>query len=144
MEQEIEKILASIEHKELSSIKSYEEINYIRNTVLDDVFNDFMDYPKNGDNREEYKRILKEDECMYIDYKELEKNDEIYYLDYFVFYNIKLVRARVTSVYEDRGYLNVCIDSEEAYRSIKLDSIIFKVLSDEDKAKISLVEIINS
>lgn len=144
MEQEIENILASIEHKDLSSIKSYDEINYIRNKVIDDVFNDFMDYSKNGENRDEYKRILKEDECMYIDYKDLEKNDEIYYLDYFVFYNIKLVRARVTNIYEDRGYLNVCIDSEEAYRSIKLDSIIFKVLSDEDKAKISLVEIINS
>jgi hypothetical protein len=144
MEQEIEKILASIDHKDLSSIKSYDEIHYIRNKVIDDTFDDFMDYPKNCDNLDEYKKLLKEDECMYIDYRDLEKNDNIYYLDYYIFYNIKLVRARVTNIYEERGYLNIYIDSEEIYRSIKLDSIIFKVLSDEDKAKISLVEIINN
>lgn len=141
MEQEIEKILSSIEHKDLSDIKSFEEIKFIRKKVLKDIFEDFIEYPKNQENYPIFEKMLDEDECMYITEPELIKDDMIYFVDFFVFYNIKFRKARYISSSEDSILIHM--DEEQNYRRIKIDSVLFKILSDEDKAKISLVELLN-
>ena len=141
MEKEIEQILASIEQKDLSKIKSFEEIEYIRKNALYDALSDFIDYEKNQNKYREFIEILDKEECEYILPIDLKKDDIIYYLDYYIFYDIKLVKARVTSINTIQHQINICID--DTYKKIKYDSVIFKKLSDEDKAKISLIEILN-
>jgi hypothetical protein len=143
MEKEIEDILASIEERDLSKIKSLDEIKYIRKCALYDTLSDFIDYEKNKNKYDEFLTIIDNEECEYILAGDLRKNDIVFYLDYYIFYDIKLVRARITSVDMANECVNICIDDEELYKKIKIDSVFFKKLSDEDKAKISLVEIIN-
>ena len=140
MEKEIENILASIEHKDLSDIKTFDEIKYIRNKVLDDVFKDFMDYKLNLDNREKHRQTLEEDECTYVTPDELERNDIVYFIDMFVFYNIKLVKGRFVSIKDKEPLINIEVEEDGVYKAMPLDTIIFKKLGDEDKAKLSLVE----
>lgn len=143
MEKEIENILASIEERDLSKIKSLDEIKYIRKCALYDALIDFIDYEKNKNKYDEFQTIINNEECEYILAGDLRKNDIVFYLDYYIFYDIKLVKARITSVDIAKECVNICIDDEELYKKIKIDSVFFKKLSDEDKAKISLVEIIN-
>lgn len=140
MEKEIENILASIEHKDLDDIKTFDEIKYIRNKVLNDVFDDFMDYKLNPNNREEHRATLDEEECMYVTPDELEKNDIVYFVDMYVFYNIKLVRGRFVSIKSKEPLMNIEVEEDGVYKALPLDTVVFKKLSDEDKAKISLVE----
>jgi hypothetical protein len=145
MDKEIENILASIQERDLSKVKSFEEIKYIRKKALYDALSDFVDYEKNQNKYEEFATIIESEECEYATLEDLNKNDIIFYLDYFIFYDIKLVKARVTSVdtTPDRECINICIGEEETYKKIKINSIIFRNLTDEDKAKISLIEILN-
>ena len=142
MEKEIESILASIEKRDLSNIKSLDEIIYIRNKVLGDSLSDFIEYEKNKNKYSLFNKILQDNECEYASISAIKKNDIIYYLDYYIFYDIKLIKARVTSVHIDEEYINIKLE-EDNYKKIKPDTIMFRMLTDEDKAKISLIELLN-
>ena len=142
MEKEIESILASIEKRDLSNIKSLDEIIYIRNKVLGDSLSDFIEYEKNKNKYSLFIKILQDNECEYASISAIKKNDIIYYLDYYIFYDIKLIKARVTSVHIDEEYINIKLE-EDNYKKIKPDTIMFRMLTDEDKAKISLIELLN-
>ena len=142
MEKEIESILASIEKRDLCNIKSLDEIIYIRNKVLSDSLSDFIEYEKNKNKYSLFNKILQDNECEYASINDIKKDDIIYYLDYYIFYDIKLVKARVTSVHIDEEYINIKLE-EDNYKKIKPDTIMFRMLTDEDKAKISLIELLN-
>jgi len=143
MDKEIESILSSIEERDLSKIKSFDELAYIRKKVLYDSLLDFIEYEKNTNKYEQFIPIIEREECEYTLPEDLNKNDIIFYLDYFIFYDIKLVKARFTSLDTKRNTINICIDEDETYKKIKHNSIIFRKLTDEDKAKISLIELLN-
>ena len=84
-EQEINKILDSIEY---SSFGSYQELETQRNLAIDKVFERFMNYDKNIENKEEALEELENYQYLYID--DLKPGDFVRYFNTKIFYNLKL------------------------------------------------------
>ena len=141
MEEIIEEILSEIEYKKLYTFK---EIASLREENLNNIFKDFIEYPNNHDNYKNILSIITKDEYQYVDPDQLKKNDIILYLDLNMFYNLKPYKARVASVLIKDNHLKIRVFTENSTYKILNNKIkLFKLLSDEDKVRISLYEAIN-
>ena len=141
MEEIIEEILSEIEYKKLYTFK---EIASLREENLNNIFKDFIEYPNNHDNYKNILSIITKEEYQYVEPNQLKKNDIILYLDLNMFYNLKPYKARVASVLIKDNHLKIRVFTENSTYKILNNKIkLFKLLSDEDKVRISLYEAIN-
>ena len=98
MEQEIQNILSNITETEY---KSFDEIEELKNLVIDKVFSDFMNYEVNKENKEQAKRVLRDYE--FVDIEDINVGDYLKYFNIRAFYNLRLVDAGVVLKKYDNG-----------------------------------------
>lgn len=135
MDKEIEKILSSIKHKEVRSLKEIREINY---QAIDDAYCEFMEFEQNHLNKKEVKQKL--DMYEFIPYEYLNVGDYIRFFDKRFFFNMKLHNGgKILSIRNDR-LLIWAINKRRLW--VKFDNYIFRKLTEEDFAKIKLIELI--
>jgi hypothetical protein len=135
IEQEIENIVNNIYHKDITSL---DEIEKIRNIVIDRAYEEFIVYDDNLQNLNEAKMELEEYEFV-SDPAELQPGDEIKMPDFKHFFNMKLLDLGFTRVNSDG---TIHIRQGTAYKDIQCE-FVFRKLTEEDKIKISLVQAIN-
>lgn len=142
MEEIIEEILSEIEYKKLYTFK---EIATLREENLNNIFKDFIEYPNNNDNYKNILSIITNDEYQYVDMDQIKKDDIIIYLDLNMFYNLKPQKARVASLVTKDKNLKIRVFTEKStYKILNYNKVkIFKLLTDENKVRISLYEAIN-
>lgn len=135
IEKEIENIVNNIYHKEITSL---DEIQKIRNIVIDRAYEEFMIYEDNAQNIYEAKMELDEYEFV-SDPAELQHGDELKMPDFKHFFNMKLIDLGFTKVNPDGS---IHIRQGTAYKDIPCE-YIFRKLTEDDKIKISLMQAIN-
>ena len=128
IEKEIENIVNNIHHKE---ILSFNEIENIRNIVVDKAYEEFMIYPDNEQNIFESKNELEEYEFV-SDPNDLQPGDEIKMPDFKHFFNMKLLDLGFTRLNPDG---TIHIRQGTAYKDIPCEYVFIK-LTEEDKIKI--------
>ena len=133
MEKEIENILLSIKKIE---IRTYADIKKIREQAVDDIFEDFMCYPRNQVNIKKIKDEL--DGFELVNIENLLKNDTIKYCNKLIFYDIEMCECRVIN-HRPNNAFSVRMHGTDAWKELR-DGPFFKKLTEEDKVKISLIE----
>ena len=98
MEQEIQNIISNITETEY---KAFDEIEELKNLVIDKVFSDFMNYEVNKENKEQAKRVLRDYE--FVDIEDINVGDYLKYFNIRAFYNLRLVDAGVVLKKYDNG-----------------------------------------
>ena len=138
-EEEINKILDSIEY---SSYGSYQELESQRNLAIDKVFERFMHYDKNIENKEEALEELENYQYLYID--DLNPGDFVRYFNSKIFYNMKLCLGGivVNNNYENKGL--VLIKSPTKKYLVVKSKIFFKKLKKDDLVKMRLMDMVNN
>lgn len=138
-EQEINKILDSIEY---SSFGSYQELETQRNLAIDKVFERFMNYDKNIENKEEALEELENYQYLYID--DLKPGDFVRYFNTKIFYNLKLCLGGVVinNNYENKGL--VLIKSPVKKYLVVKSKIFFKKIKKDDLVKMRLMDMVNN
>lgn len=138
-EEEINKILDTIEY---SSYGSYQELESQRNLAIDKVFERFMHYDKNIENKEEALEELENYQYLYID--DLNPGDFVRYFNSKIFYNMKLCLGGivVNNNYENKGL--VLIKSPTKKYLVVKSKIFFKKLKKDDLVKMRLMDMVNN
>lgn len=138
-EEEINKILDNIEY---SSYGSYQELESQRNLAIDKVFERFMHYDKNIENKEEALEELENYQYLYID--DLNPGDFVRYFNSKIFYNMKLCLGGivVNNNYENKGL--VLIKSPTKKYLVVKSKIFFKKLKKDDLVKMRLMDMVNN
>ena len=138
-EEEINKILDNIEY---SSYGSYQEVESQRNLAIDKVFERFMHYDKNIENKEEALEELENYQYLYID--DLNPGDFVRYFNSKIFYNMKLCLGGivVNNNYENKGL--VLIKSPTKKYLVVKSKIFFKKLKKDDLVKMRLMDMVNN
>jgi hypothetical protein len=135
MESEISKIISNIKHKE---VRSLAEIRKTNMQAVEEAYAEFMEFEQNHYNKEEVKTKL----AMYefVPYEHLTGGDYVRYIDKKFFFNMKLDNGgKILSIRKDKMLL-WSIKKKRVW--IGLDNYIFRRLTEEDFAKIKLVELI--
>ena len=128
----IENIIKSISKTE---IRTFTQINELINEAVDDIYDDFICYPRNPDNKMEGLDVLKE--YQIIQYSELYKGDDVAYFKTNEFWNIKIIVGKVVGQ-NKHGYYSVKLKGNKIV--YVLPKYIFRKLTDEEKFKIQLIE----
>lgn len=138
-EEEINKILDSIEY---SSYGSYQELETQRNLAIDKVFERFMHYDKNIENKEDAIEELENYQYLYID--DLKPGDFVRYFNSKIFYNLKLCLGGVVinTNYENKGL--VLIKSPVKKYLVVKSKIFFKKIKKDDLVKMRLMDMVNN
>ena len=138
-EEEINKILDSIEY---SSYGSYQELETQRNLAIDKVFERFMHYDKNIENKEDAIEELENYQYLYID--DLKPGDFVRYFNSKIFYNLKLCLGGVVinTNYENKGL--VLIKSPIKKYLVVKSKIFFKKIKKDDLVKMRLMDMVNN
>lgn len=135
MESEISKIISNIKHKEVRTLAEIRETNM---QAVEEAYSDFMEFEQNHQNKEEVKTKL--DMYEFVPYEHLTGGDYVRYIDKKFFFNMKLDNGgKILSIRKDKMLL-WSIKKKRVW--IGLDNYIFRRLTEEDFAKIKLVELI--
>ena len=135
MESEISKIISNIKHKEVRTLAEIRETNM---QAVEEAYSDFMEFEQNHQNKEEVKTKL--DMYEFVPYEHLTGGDYVRYIDKKFFFNMKLDNGgKILSIRNDKMLL-WSIKKKRVW--IGLDNYIFRRLTEEDFAKIKLVELI--
>lgn len=135
MESEISKIISNIKHKEVRTLAEIRETNM---QAVEEAYDDFMEFEQNHQNKEEVKTKL--DMYEFVPYEHLTGGDYVRYIDKKFFFNMKLDNGgKILSIRKDKMLL-WSIKKKRVW--IGLDNYIFRRLTEEDFAKIKLVELI--
>ena len=135
IEAEIENIINNVHHKEIYSFK---EIAKLREIVIHKAYEEFLMYPENSQNLQE--SILELEDYEFVDDPEnLIQGDEIKMPDFKHFFNMKLLDLSFTRLNNDG---TIHIKQNSAYKDIPCE-FVFRKLTDDDKIKISLMEVSN-
>ena len=137
MDAEISKIISNIKHKEVRTLSEIRETNLY---AIEEAYADFMEFEQNHKNKELVKTKLNFYE--FIPYEYLTGGDYIRYIDKKYFFNMKLDNGgKILSMRKDK-MLIWSIKQKRVW--VGLDNYIFRKLTEEDFAKIKLVELIGS
>jgi hypothetical protein len=136
MEEEIQNILNNITETEYKSFKENEEI---RESIIDKIFSDFMNYEINIDNKEKAKDMLKEYE--FIEMEDIKSGDYLKYFNLKAFYNLRLIDSGVVLNVYDTG--NILVRKQGRYNSLK-PNLFFKKINKETLVKMKLLDIVNN
>ena len=133
MEDEISRILESIKNV---YIPSFEEITRKNNDIIDELFDKYLNYKQNIINKENANKIIDGYQC--IKYENIVLGDYIKYFDNTYFYDVNIKNAGFVLSKKNGELL---IKNKNIFK-LK-NKYYFRKLTDEDKAKITLTEIIN-
>lgn len=134
MDFEIETILQTIRRRPIPSLK---EVNKKRELKIYEFYEYYFDIPKNIENYKE--ALVTLEDYQYVTLDDIALNDYIKFIDNYYFYDVEVSAGGVViNKYDDH------ITLRNKGNCTKVDSkILFRRLSEEDKAKMKLMEIIN-
>jgi hypothetical protein len=135
MEQEIQNILGNITATEY---KSFDEIEELKNLVIDKVYSEFMNYEVNKENKEHAKRLLRDYE--FVDIEDINVGDYLKYFNIRAFYNLRLVDAGVVLKKYDNG--KILFKKMGKFNSIK-PNFFFRRINKDTLVKMKLLDIVN-
>ena len=135
MENEISKILESIKDV---YIPSFEEIDSKNKDIIDEIFDKYLIYKQNISNKQEAIKLI--EGYQYITFRNIDEGDYIKYFDTKYFYDVVIKNGGFVIKKENK---NLVIKNKRIFK-LKKDTVFFRKLTDEDKAKITLNEIINN
>jgi hypothetical protein len=135
MEQEIQNILSNITETEY---KSFDEIEELKNLVIDKVYSDFMNYEANAENKERSKHILRDYE--FVDMEDINIGDYLKYFNIRAFYNLKLVDAGIVLKKYDNG--KILFKKLGKFNTIK-PNFFFRRINKDTLVKMKLLDIVN-
>ena len=98
--EKIENIIKSISKTEIRTLTQIKDLN---NEAVDDIFADFVNYPRNEENKLDSLDELKE--YQLIQYSDLYKVDKVAYFKTRDFWNIKLITGTVVGQNKKGEYL---------------------------------------
>ena len=130
--EKIENIIKNISKTEIRTLTQIKDLN---NEAVDDIFSDFISYPRNSENKFESLDELKE--YQLIQYSDLYKGDKVAYFKTRDFWNIKLITGTVVGQNKKGEYSVKLKGNKTVY---VLPKYIFRKLTDEEKFKIQLIE----
>ena len=132
--EKIQNIIKSISENK-KEIWTLTQIKTLTSEVVNDIFDEFINYPRNPDNKMEAFEILKD--FQLIQYSDLFKGDTVAYFKTNEFWNIKLVIGKVVGQ-NKKGFYSVKLKGSKIV--YVLPKYIFRKLTDEEKFKIQLIE----
>jgi hypothetical protein len=127
----VQNILRNLSKQEIRTTDQIREKNYI---TINDIYEDFLCYPKNIENKEATLKII--DNYELIDKADILKGHNILYFKTRHFFDIKPVDGVATSI-QKSGRLNIKVAGKYLHTDAKY---YFKKLTEDDKLKISLIE----
>ena len=130
--EKIENIIKNISKTEIRTLTQIKDLN---NEAVDDIFSDFISYPRNSENKFESLDELKEYQLIH--YSDLYKGDKVAYFKTREFWNIKLITGTVIGQNKKGEYSVKLKGNKTVY---VLPKYIFRKLTDEEKFKIQLIE----
>ena len=130
--EKIENIIKNISKTEIRTLTQIKDLN---NEAVDDIFADFISYPRNSENKFESLDELKEYQLIH--YSDLYKGDKVAYFKTREFWNIKLITGTVVGQNKKGEYSVKLKGNKTVY---VLPKYIFRKLTDEEKFKIQLIE----
>ena len=133
IDDQISNILKNITTKEIRTRKEIKQKNL---EAVDNIYDKYLMYPENRNNRDEALHELKDYEL--VNRNQIQKNDKIIYFRTKWFYNIKYDKGRAIKLLSrDR----VSIKSKLLGTSVRLvTNYYFRKLTEADLVKISLIE----
>jgi len=135
MSSETEKIEHYIKNIKQTEIKTFAQIKELCKEAVDDIFSDFINYPRNAENKEE--ALEKLQDYQLIKYSDLYKGDFVAYFNKKEFWNIKLITGKVVGM-NKHGHYSVKIGNNRTV--YVLPEYIFRKLTDEERFKLQLIE----
>lgn len=134
IEDEIQQILENITPTEYKSLNEIEEL---KEMVIDKIYSEFKHYPINEENKKEAKEQLKSYELVEIE--DIKKGNYIKYFDLKIFYNLKLITGgTVLEVFQDG---NILVRKGNKFNTLK-PNFFFRKLSEDALVKMKLLEIV--
>ena len=130
--EKIENIIKGISKTEIRTLTQIKDLN---SEALDDIFADFINYPRNEENKLDSLEELKEYQLIH--YSELYKGDKVAYFKTRDFWNIKLITGTVVGQNKKGNYSVKLKGNKIVY---VLPKYIFRKLTEEEKFKIQLIE----
>ena len=130
--EKIENIIKGISKTEIRTLTQIKDLN---NEAVDDIFVDFIIYPRNEENKLDSLDELKE--YQLIQYSDLYKGDKVAYFKTRDFWNIKLITGTVVGQNKKGEYSVKLKGNKIVY---VLPKYIFRKLTEEEKFKIQLIE----
>ena len=130
--EKIENIIKSISKTEIRTLTQIKDLN---SEAVDDIFADFVNYPRNDENKLDSLEELKEYQLIH--YSELYKGDKEAYFKTRDFWNIKLITGTVVGQNKKGEYSVKLKGNKIVY---VLPKYIFRKLTEEEKFKIQLIE----
>ena len=130
--EKIENIIKNISKTEIRTLTQIKDLN---NEAVDDIFSDFISYPRNSENKFESLDELKEYQLIH--YSDLYKGDKVAYFKTRDFWNIKLITGTVVGQNKKGEYSVKLKGNKIVY---VLPKYIFRKLTEEEKFKIQLIE----
>ena len=130
--EKIENIIKGISKTEIRTLTQIKDLN---NEAVDDIFVDFIIYPRNEENKLDSLEELKEYQLIH--YSDLYKGDKVAYFKTRDFWNIKLITGTVVGQNKKGEYSVKLKGNKIVY---VLPKYIFRKLTDEEKFKIQLIE----
>ena len=130
--EKIENIIKSISKTEIRTLTQIKDLN---SEAVDDIFADFVNYPRNDENKLDSLDELKEYQLIH--YSELYKGDKVAYFKTRDFWNIKLLTGTVVGQNKKGEYSVKLKGNKIVY---VLPKYIFRKLTEEEKFKIQLIE----
>jgi len=130
--EKIENIIKGISKTEIRTLTQIKDLN---NEAVDDIFADFVNYPRNEENKLDSLEELKEYQLIH--YSDLYKGDKVAYFKTRDFWNIKLITGTVVGQNKKGEYSVKLKGNKIVY---VLPKYIFRKLTEEEKFKIQLIE----
>ena len=130
--EKIENIIKGISKTEIRTLTQIKDLN---NEAVDDIFVDFIIYPRNEENKLDSLEELKEYQLIH--YSDLYKGDKVAYFKTRDFWNIKLITGTVVGQNKKGEYSVKLKGNKIVY---VLPKYIFRKLTEEEKFKIQLIE----
>ena len=130
--EKIENIIKGISKTEIRTLTQIKDLN---NEAVDDIFADFIIYPRNEENKLDSLEELKEYQLIH--YSDLYKGDKVAYFKTRDFWNIKLITGTVVGQNKKGEYSVKLKGNKIVY---VLPKYIFRKLTEEEKFKIQLIE----
>jgi hypothetical protein len=139
IKEEIDNILSNIKHHDFD-LESLEDIDEIRELAIDKVFNSYMVYEKNIENKKKAKEELKH--YRFVDIADLKKGDYVRYFNLTQFFDLKLtIGGTIMDLdFEESGY--IIIFAPYGVKKIK-PNIFFQKIKTDDLLKMKLIQLTN-
>ena len=130
--EKIENIIKGISKTEIRTLTQIKELN---EEAVDDIYADFINYPRNEETKLDSLEELKE--YQLINYSDLYKGDKVAYFKTRDFWNIKLIKGTVIGQNKHGNYSVKLKGNKTVY---VLPKYIFRKLTEDEKFKIQLIE----